>query len=107
MRNWTLRIVGIAICILGLLFGGTINRFNFCLGDKVFSALGLPTWTNGTHYPAIIGLIIILVGIAFVNYTLQKRKRIVVWVITVLVLVVLNSDRLFVKSILDESAANI
>lgn len=99
MKNWTLRIVGIAICILGLLFGGTINRFNFCLGDKVFSALGLPTWTNGTtgtHYPAIIGLIIILVGIALVNYTLQKRNRIVIWVITVLMLVVLNSALMFI-----------
>ena len=60
------RIVAVLLIALGLVLGVTWNRTKFCIGDNIFIALGLPTWSNGTsgtHYPAIIGSVFILIGI--------------------------------------------
>lgn len=97
-KKRTRRIAGVALSVCGALFGGTIRYFDFCLGDRVFSVLGLPAWTNGTtgtHYPALIGAILILAGMTLVNSTWQRSKRITVWTITILALAVLLSAFMF------------
>ena len=66
------RIVAVLLIALGLVLGVTWNRTKFCIGDNIFIALGLPTWSNGTsgtHYPAIIGSVFILIGIGVLNTT--------------------------------------
>ncbi len=59
-------------------------------GDRIFSALGLPVWsqgTTGTHYPGLAGLAAAMAGIAVVNTTLGEKVRIRVWTIVVVILV--------------------
>lgn len=85
------RIVAVLLIALGLVLGVTWNSTKFCIGDNIFIALGLPTWSNGTsgtHYPAIIGSVFILIGIGVLNTTLQKKNRF--WTVVVLLLVMLN-----------------
>ena len=87
------RIIAIFIIVLGATLGVTWNRTGFCMGDRIFHALGLPAWSNGTtgsHYPAIIGSVFILVGISAINYTLQKRERYLVWMTVIAFFVVLK-----------------
>ena len=87
------RIIAIFIIVLGATLGVTWNRTGFCIGDSIFHVLGLPAWSNGTtgtHYPAIIGSIFILVGISAINHTLQKKERYWVWTTAIVLLVALN-----------------
>lgn len=84
------RITAILLMIIGALLGVTWNINGFCIGDILFASLGLPAWSNGTHYPAIVGSIIILVGIGLLNSTLQKKARMWLWTAVIAVLVILN-----------------
>lgn len=87
------RISAVALMLLGIAFGGNWSSTGTSFGDSVFSALGLPVWsneTNGTHYPAIVGMFVILAGATVLNMTLSKKARIWVWSIVVLVLVVMG-----------------
>lgn len=77
-KLYTKRILAIAILALGLVFGVTLRGSRFCLGDRIFTAVGLPAWSNGTtgtHYPGILGLALILIGIGLMNTTLSKKAR--------------------------------
>lgn len=72
------RIAAALLIILGVVLGGTWGGDRFCFGDRVFLAAGLPAWsggTSGTHYPAIAGMVMILIGIGILNSTLSKRER--------------------------------
>ena len=76
MKKWIFRIVGILLLLFGLFFGVTIRSSQYCFGDNVFSALGMASWSNGTtgtHYPAIAGIIFILIGVILVAVTLNKK----------------------------------
>lgn len=87
------RICGIVMLLLGLILAVTWNRTGFCLGDHIFVALGLPSWSKGAaglHYPAVVGSLIALCGIGMTNLTLQKKSRTWVWGIVLLFLVVVN-----------------
>ena len=87
------RIIAIFIIVLGATLGVTWNRTGFCIGDSIFHALGLPVWSNGitgSHYPAIVGSVFILVGISAINYTLQKKERYLVWMTVIAFFVVLK-----------------
>jgi len=84
------RITAILLMIIGALLGVTWNTNGFCIGDILFASLGLPAWSNGTHYPAIVGSFIILIGIGLLNSTLQKKVRMWLWTAVIAVLVVLN-----------------
>ena len=89
----TSRFIALLLIALGMVLGVTWNREKFCIGDHIFLALGLPAWSNGssgTHYPAIIGSFVILIGIGLLNYTLQKKVRIWLWAIVIIGLIAFN-----------------
>ena len=83
-KKLKIRIIAVFLIALGVVLGATWNRTRFCIGDTLFRALSLPAWSNGTtgtHYPAIVGSVFIIGGISAINYTLQKKERILVWTI--------------------------
>lgn len=85
------RISSIVLIILGVVFGGTWGSIGVCVGDNIFSVFS--AWsngTNGTHYPAIVGMIIILIGIGVLNTTLSKKARLWVWSIAIILLVIMG-----------------
>ena len=84
------RIAAILLMTTGAVLGVTWNTNGFCIGDHIFTALGLPSWSNGTHYPAIVGSIIILIGIGLLNSTLQKKVWMWLWTAVIAALVILN-----------------
>ena len=86
-------IVGILLIVLGVLLGATWNNGKSCIGDKIFISLGISPWSDGsegTHYPALIGIFISLFGIGILNLTMQKKTRLLVWTLVILVIVILN-----------------
>ena len=92
-KQLTKRILAVALLFLGILLGGTWKRTGFCFGDRVFSALGFPIWSNGTegtHYPAIAGMVMILAGIAVLHMTLSKKARVWVWGIAIFLILAIN-----------------
>lgn len=87
------RASAIALIILGIVFGGTWSSTGGCFGDNVFSIFGLPAWSkgiSGTHYPAIVGMVIILIGISVLNTTLSKKARLWVWSIAIVLLIIMG-----------------
>jgi len=95
MKNQHLkkRILSIALILSGLILGVTWNKESFCIGDKIFASLGLPAWssgTSGTHYPAVIGTIILLLGISILSSTFSEKARKWIWPSIILLLVVLS-----------------
>lgn len=70
------------ICSIGLagfaiLFGFTWSKRGFCLGDSILMGFGLPAWSNGsqgTHYSAIVALILLLAACALFTVA-AKRNR--------------------------------
>lgn len=92
-KKLTHRIIAVLLIASGIVLGVTWNNAKFCVGDKIFSALGLPPWSNGasgTHYPAVIGSFAVLIGIGVLNCTLQKKARLWVWISVVPFLIMLN-----------------
>lgn len=92
MKNQTLkkRVLALAFVVFGLILGVTWNKENFCIGDKMFAAIGLPAWSNGTHYPAVVGTIILLLGIAVFNSTFPEKFRRWTWIAIALILAALS-----------------
>lgn len=92
-KKVTNRTIAILLIVLGLIFGVTWNRAKYCIGDEIFLALGISPWSNGstgTHYPAIVGYLAILVGTTILNLTLQKKTRFWLWTAVISALIVLN-----------------
>ena len=92
-KNLTNRLIAVLLIVLGLILGGTWNSAKYCIGDKIFIALGISPWSNGssgTHYPAIIGSFVILAGISILNLTLQKKARFWIWAAVILSLILFN-----------------
>ena len=93
MNHKKRRIIAVLLIVVGVVLGVTWNNARFCVGDNLFVALGLPAWSNGTtgtHYPAVVGSVIILVGIGLLNSTLQPKARRLLWGIVILLLIVFN-----------------
>ena len=87
------RIIGTLLIALGAMLGVTWNAERYCIGDIIFTALGLPTWSNGTtgtHYPGVLSLFIILIGITSINYTLQSKVRIWFWISVIVIINILS-----------------
>ena len=87
------RIVAIILIALGLVLAVTRKSTGFSAGDYIFTTLGLPTWSNGTtgtHYPAVIGSLITLLGIGLLNCTLTKKAQWWLWTIVILLLIAYN-----------------
>lgn len=67
---------------LGVIWSANINR-QFCLGDSILNAIGLPAWSNGnsgSHYTIIYALIFlipsIIVGYKFPNDLFAKTGKV-------------------------------
>lgn len=91
-RNWQSKIAGIILILLGYFLGGNSRKTGYCYGDRVFEFLGLPAWsegTTGTHYPGIIGIFIIIVGIGLITPR-KKNMRIVMWIAVILLLLLIS-----------------
>lgn len=92
-KMYAKRIVAVFLFALGLVLGVTWNSEKYCIGDEIFIALGISPWSNGstgTHYPAVIGIVFILIGIVVLNLTLQKKARLWLWAIIILSLIIIN-----------------
>ena len=92
-KKLVLRISAVLLIALGLVLGVTWNSARYCMGDELFVALGISPWSNGssgTHYPAVIGSFVILVGISMLNLTLNKKTRLWIWTTVILLLIVYN-----------------
>ena len=46
-KKLTNRIIAVLLIVLGLILGGTWNSAKYCIGDKIFIALGISPWSNG------------------------------------------------------------
>lgn len=74
-RVSAIRICAIGLSVFAILFGFTWSKRGFCLGDSILMGLGLPAWSNGTqgtHYSAILALLLFLV--AFVLFTVAAQN---------------------------------
>ena len=71
-----MRICSVGLAVFAILFGFTWSKRGFCLGDSILMGFGLPAWSNGTqgtHYSAILALIMLLV--AFVLFTVAAKRN--------------------------------
>lgn len=87
-KVWKNRVIGIILIVAGILFGGNFDSAKISLGDKLFTILGIPTWSEGTtglHYSALIGLVAILIGMGLLNVTFNKWTRIWIWVACIVI----------------------
>lgn len=76
-RALVMRICSVGLAVFAILFGFTWSKRGFCLGDSILIRLGLPAWSNGTqgtHYSAILALILLLVAIPLFTVA-AKRNR--------------------------------
>ena len=93
-RNaWVCRGIALLLFAVGVVLGVTWNKTGFCVGDRLFDACGLPAWsegTSGTHYPAIVGTVFLLIGIGLFNFTLEQKARRWIWTAVVILLVLWN-----------------
>ena len=92
-KNFVRRIIAVILMALGLVLGVTWNSKKYCVGDEIFLALGMSPWSNGTsgtHYPAVVGSLIIIAGMCILNSTLQKKARVLLWAAVILSLVLFN-----------------
>jgi len=61
-----------------VVFGSNIGNDRFCLGDQIFSWLGIPAWSKGTqglHYPGIISLIAVTACFYVFASTTKNPKK--------------------------------
>lgn len=96
----TTRIFAVAIITFGIIFGSTWNSIGFCLGEYIFSTVGIPVWsggTNGVHYPGMLGLFFVFVGAGILNTTLSLKIRKWVWKIVIALFVVINVLHVYLK----------
>lgn len=76
------RVVAITIMCLSVVLGGSWSKNEFSFGDRILSLVGFPTWSNGTtgiHYSGVIGMVLFLLGMSFLNQTLSKKARLWLW----------------------------
>ena len=92
-NKWICRGIALLLFAVGVVLGVTWNKTGFCFGDRLFAACGLPSWsegTTGTHYPAIVGTVLMLFGIGLFNLTLEQKTRRWIWTVVVVLLVLFN-----------------
>ena len=85
-----IRITAIILILFGVVFGSSWGKMKNCFGDYIFSLVGIPAWSNGsigTHYPGLIGLILIVIGIGVLNSTLTKKVCFRIWSIIILIFI--------------------
>ena len=73
-----LRIFSVLLALFSVIFGITWNENGFCIGDHILAGMGLPTWsrgTEGTHYAAVIALIMLLAAFFLFSVTTAEKTR--------------------------------
>ena len=74
-RKVGIRFLSVVLAVFSILFGVTWEKHGFCLGDNLLTILGLPAWSNGTqgtHYSAIIALILLFISFFLFARTIKK-----------------------------------
>ena len=78
IKRYSVRCVSAILMCFALVFGTTYGKTGYCLGDEVFKSLGLSVWSDGmegTHYPAVLALILLLIGYVLFMATIKNRDR--------------------------------
>jgi len=91
-KIFVLRGIAIVLIAIGIVLAVTWGSAQFCVGDVIFSTLGLEAWSNGSgglHYPAVIGSTVYLLGFAVFGRTLPKNTRHWTWGVAFAVLALL------------------
>lgn len=91
-KKFVLRGTAIVLTAIGIVLAATWGSAQLCVGDVIFSTLGLEAWSNGSgglHYPAVLGSIVYLLGFAIFGRTLPKNTRYWTWGVAFAVLAVL------------------
>lgn len=89
-RKGIIKVCAVFLMVFSVVFGGNLKN-GYCLGDKIFDGLGLAIWsegTQGTHYPAILGLVLFAVGCGLFMWASEDKGRTKRYLAAVLVLVV-------------------
>lgn len=77
-RKFAVRCFSVLLALLSILFGVTWKRSGVCFGDRILTGLGLPAWSKGaegTHYSAVLGLILLLAAFLLFAVTTKERNR--------------------------------
>ena len=77
-NRWLFRIVSLLMIAFGILFGSTWGKSGYCFGDKALLGLGINPWSNGmqgTHYSAILGIVISFAGLLLYPFTPKKQRH--------------------------------
>lgn len=88
-KKGIMKVFAVFLMVFSVIFGGTLKN-GFCLGDKIFEGLGLTIWsegTQGTHYPAILGLVLFAVGCGLFIRASEDKGRTKRYLAAVLVLI--------------------
>lgn len=75
LRVRVMKIVSVILMLISFAFGFTWSKHGFCLGDTILTGVGLPAWSNGTHgthYTAILAMIVFLVAFFLFVGTIKK-----------------------------------
>ncbi len=78
------RSLSVLLIALSVAFGFTNRKTGFCLGDAIFTQLGLPAWSDGsygTHYTAIFALCLILLALWLFSATTSQSRRTFRWLV--------------------------
>lgn len=82
-RKRIMRITAAIIFAAACVFG-TTGPNGVCLGDRLLESLGMTTWsdgTSGTHYTAVIAILLGLWAIDMFARTTKDRRRTFNWVL--------------------------
>ena len=74
MGNY-LKYLSFVLIAFAFIFGGT--WWGYCLGDNVFTFLGISPWSDGasgTHYVALFALVLLIAGIFLFAHSKRYTK---------------------------------
>lgn len=77
-KKSAMRIFAVLLALFSFVFVWTREEMGGSFGDSVFESLGLPAWSNGTqgaHYSAIFGLIMLVIAIYLFASTTKEKLR--------------------------------
>lgn len=98
-KKVTYRVLASLLIVFGIILAVEWGTPQFCIGDILFSAVGLSAWSNGIggiHYPGVIGTLLSLCGIGLFHYTLQKDSRKCIWELVFLFLIAIKLIYLYI-----------
>ena len=88
VRDSKLGIVSTSMMVFAVILGAS-NRSGVSLGDTVFNAVGIPSWSNGYsgfHFTLLLSLILFILGVVDARKVFS-RKKLVILIFVCLILV--------------------